>query len=72
MSTVELKTELQRMIEQETDVNMLKAILTILQKTNLDPVLKQKLTARALQSESDIETGRLSTKEEVISRTNSK
>jgi hypothetical protein len=70
MSTIELKTELQRMIEQETDVNVLKAIRTILQKTSLNPVLKEKLTSRALKSEADIQAGRLFSKEDVIKRTN--
>jgi sialic acid synthase SpsE len=69
MGTLELKTELQRMIEQETDVNVLKAILTILQKTSLDPVLKEKLTSRALASEDDIKAGRLFSKEEILKRT---
>lgn len=68
MSTVELKTVLQRMIEQETDTNILQAILTILQKTSLNPVLKEKLTSRALKSEDDIQAGRLFKKEDVIKR----
>jgi hypothetical protein len=68
MSTLELKAELQRMIGQETDINVLKAIRTILQKTSLNPVLKEKLTSRALQSEEDIKSGRLLRKEEVIKR----
>jgi hypothetical protein len=70
MSTMELKTELQRMIEQETDVNVLKAIRTILQKTSLNPVMREKLTSRALKSEADIKAGRLFGKDEVIKRTN--
>ena len=70
MSTVELKTELQRMIEQETDTNVLKDILVILQKTRLNPVLKEKLTNRALQSEADIQAGRVFTKQDIIKRIN--
>ena len=66
MSTVELKTELQQMIEREMDTRVLEAIRTILQKTSLDPLLKEKLTKRALQSEKDIATGRLSTKDEAL------
>jgi len=68
MSTVELKNVLQRMIEQETDMNILQAILTILEKTSLNPVLKEKLTNRALKSEQDIQAGHFFTKEEVIKR----
>lgn len=70
MSTVELKSEIQRMIKKESDVGVLKAIKTILEKTNLDPLLKKKLANRALKSEKDIREGRLYTPKEVIKRTN--
>jgi len=69
MSTTEIKVELQRMIEQEKDISVLEAIRTILQKTSLDPILKEKLTTRALQSEKDIAEGRLLSKDEVALRT---
>ncbi len=42
MGVLELKRELQKMTEQENDVNILKALRTILEKTTLDPVLKKK------------------------------
>ncbi len=41
MTTTGIKTELQQMIEQETDITVLQAIHTILQKTSLNPVLKE-------------------------------
>jgi len=69
MSAVEIKTELQQMIEQENDMSILQAIRTILLKTGLNPVLKEKLTLRALKSEEDIKTGRVFSKEEVVKRT---
>lgn len=69
MDTIEIKTELQQMIELESDVQILEAIRTILQKTNFDPVLKAKLTSRALKSEEAIKAGKVFTKEEVIQRT---
>ncbi len=68
MGVVEIKTELQRMIEQETDVTVLEAIRTLLLKTSLNPILKEKLTTRALKSEEDIATGRIFSKDEVIQR----
>jgi len=68
MSTIELKSELQRLIEEETDVNVLTALLTLLQKTSLNPVLKEKLTIRALKSEEDIKANRVFTIEEVRKR----
>ncbi|HLZ16959.1 MAG TPA: hypothetical protein VKQ08_07960 [Cyclobacteriaceae bacterium] len=69
MSTIEIKTELQQMIEQEKDMGILEAIRTILQKTRLNPMLKEKLTERALKSEKDITEGRLLSKDEIIQRT---
>ncbi|MCA2951407.1 hypothetical protein [Microcystis sp. M112S1] len=70
MGAMEIRTELQQMIEHETDLSVLQAIRTILLKTGLNPVLKEKLTARALRSEDDIKAGRVYSKEEVIQRTN--
>ena len=69
MTTSGIKTELQKMIEHETDMTVLQAIHTILQKTSLNPVLKEKLTARALRSEEEIKEGRVLGKDEVIRRT---
>lgn len=68
MSTTEIKTELQQMIERENDMSILEAIRTILQKTSLNPMLKEKLTERALKSEKDITEGRLLSKEEIQQR----
>ena len=65
MDTVEIKTELQQMIEREKDLSILEAIRTILQKTNLNPILKEKFTERAMKSEKDITEGRLLSKEEI-------
>ena len=72
MSTVEIKAELQQMIEREKDLRVLEAIRTILHKTSLNPVLKEKLTTRALQSEDDIVSGQLLNKDEVIRQTQRK
>lgn len=69
MSTTELKTELQQMIEREKDMSILEAIRTILQKTSLNPILKEKLTSRALNAEADIAEGCLLTREEIQQRT---
>lgn len=68
MGAIEIKTELRQMIEQENDVSVLEAIRTILQKTSLNPMLKEKLTTRALKSEKDIVAGHLFSKEEAAQR----
>lgn len=58
------------MIDNTDDINVLRAILTLLKKTKTDSVLKSKLTGRAEKSESDIKAGRLFTKQDVIDITN--
>lgn len=70
MKAAEIKTELQQLIERETDMDVLRAIYTILIKTGLNPKLKEQLTIRALNSEDDIKANRVFDKEEVIRRTN--
>lgn len=72
MNVVDIKTELQQMIEQEKNMSVLEAIHTILQKTRLNPMVKEKLVARALQSEKDIAEGNLFSKEAVVRRAHRK
>ncbi len=66
---IPIKTQLKKLIDEEQDVSVLKAIRILLQKTNSEIILKQKLTSRALKSESDIKEGRLLSKREIINRT---
>ena len=72
METVDIKTELQALIENETDNSILEAIKTLLKKSSLDPILKQKLTSRALKAEEDIATGRVMDRKELESKLNSR
>jgi hypothetical protein len=69
MKVIDLKSELIQLIEEERDESILKAIKTLLQKAGLDATLKEKLTNRALQSEKEIESGKLLIKEDVIRQT---
>ena len=66
---IDIKSELKQLIERESDASILQAIRTLLTKTSLDSVLKEKLTKRALQSEEDIATGHFFDKEEMMKRT---
>ena len=70
MRVSELKTELLKMIEKENDIQILNALHTFLEKTRINPVLKKKLSSRALKAEDDIAAGRLLSKEEMIKHTN--
>ena len=67
---VDIKAELQELIAQESDVDTLKAIRTLLQKTRIDPVWQERLTQRAQQAEQDIQSGRLYSREQIAERTN--
>lgn len=58
MTTIDLRLEIGRLLDREQDVSVLEAIRDLLRKTTLDPVLREKLTARALKAEEDIKTGK--------------
>lgn len=64
MKTRDIKGELITLIEREKDLHILEAIKTLLVKSSMDPVLKEKLTSRALNAEEDIQSGRVYTREE--------
>jgi hypothetical protein len=64
MGIIDIKQELRTLIEKENDLHVLEAIKTLLVKSSLDPILKEKLTSRALKAEEDIKAGRVYTREE--------
>lgn len=64
MNTLDIKTELQELINNETDKKVLEAILVLLKKSEINPVLKEKLTARALKSQQNIIDGKVYTRKE--------
>ena len=65
MRVTDIKQELRTLIEKENDLHILEAIKTLLVKSSLDPVLKEKLTSRALKAEEDIKAGKVYTREEL-------
>jgi hypothetical protein len=64
MGAIDIKRELSKLIEKENDLHVLEAIKTLLVSSSLDPVLKERLTSRALKAEEDIRAGRVYTREE--------
>lgn len=68
MKATDIKQELRILIEKEKDLHILEAIKTLLVKSSLDPILKEKLTLRALKAEEDILSGRVYTREEFEKR----
>lgn len=65
MKSIDIKQELRVLIDEERDLHILEAIKTLLMKSSLNPVLKEKLTSRALRSEKDIKLGKVYTREEI-------
>ncbi len=70
MNVSVIRHRLQEMINEQEDKKVLEAIYTLLQKTGLNPILKEKLSKRAKKAEEDITENRTFTKEEVIEKTN--
>lgn len=70
MRAVEIKTELKNMIENETDLAVLEAVKTLLQRTQSSTILKEKLSSRAFKAQSDIEEGRVFDRTEMNKRLN--
>ena len=64
MKAIDIKQELRSLIDQENDLHILEAIKTLLQKSSLDPVLKEKLTSRVLKANEDIKAGRVYSREQ--------
>lgn len=65
MTTLDLRIEIGKLLEREQDASILEAIRNLLRKTTLDPVLREKLTIRALQAEKEVEAGLGHTREEL-------
>lgn len=64
MEASEIKQELIKLIDQETDIRVLEAIKPLLVNPELEPNIKEKLTSRALNAEEDIKAGRVYSREE--------
>ncbi|MDH5475731.1 MAG: hypothetical protein OEX22_08590 [Cyclobacteriaceae bacterium] len=72
MKEVDIKQELRSLIDKENDYHILEAIKTLLQKSSLNPILKEKLTSRALKSEKNIQEGNVYTREELEKKLDSR
>lgn len=72
MRGTDIKQELRTLIENENDLHVLEAIKTLLVKSSINPILKEKLTSRALKAEEDIRTGRVYTREEIEKKLDSR
>jgi len=70
MNAIDLKTELKQLIDSEQDLSILQSFATLLRKTRMDKTLKRKLTERALNSEEDIRSGNVYSREDFEKRLN--
>ena len=70
MKAEDIKTELRELIEKETDSSILEAIKTLLKKSSLNLILKEKLTFRALKAEQDISSGQVMDRKELETKLN--
>lgn len=68
MTATDIKHELRTLIEKENDLHILEEVRALLVKSSLDPMLKEKLTSRALRADEDIKAGRVYTREELEKR----
>ena len=68
MKTLDIKTELQGLIEKETDLRVLEAVKALFTKKDLDASIEKEMTSRALKSEQDIKDGKVYTIEESEAR----
>ena len=72
MNTIDLKAELKQLIESENDLGILQSLKLLLKKTRLNQELKSVLSSRAIQSENDIQSGKIYSKAEIEKKLNSK
>ena len=68
MAATDIKQELRTLIEKENDLHILEEVRALLVKSSLDPMLKEKLTSRALRADEDIKAGRVYTREKLEKR----
>lgn len=60
--------EIKRLLDEQSDLGLLDEVLQLLKPVS-NPILREKLTSRALRSEEDIKHGRVYTVEEVRKNT---
>ena len=70
--SIALKSELLHLVEKESDETLLQVIKHILVQPSRSALIKAKLTIRALQSEEDMQQGRVYTLEKASERLNNR
>lgn len=70
MKTIDIKTELKSLIDQETNLSLLETVKALFKQKDFDPSIEKELISRALESEQDIKEGKVYTIDEADSELN--
>ena len=70
MKTIDIKTELKSLIDQETNLSLLETVKALFKQKDFDPAIEKELISRALKSEQDIKEGKVYTIDEAESELN--
>ncbi|WP_375577575.1 hypothetical protein ABWH96_10985 [Marivirga tractuosa] len=67
MKTIEIKAELKNLIDQETNLSLLKAVKALFKQRDFHSSIEKEMISRALESEQDIKEGKVYTIDEAES-----
>ncbi len=70
MKTIDIKTELKSLIDQETNLILLETVKALFKQKDFDPSIEKEMISRALESEQDIKEGKVYTIDEADSELN--
>jgi len=57
MKTIDIKTELKSLIDQETNLSLLETVKALFKQRDFDPSIEKEMVSRAIKSEQDIKEG---------------
>lgn len=70
MKTLNIKTELKDLIDQETNLSLLETVKALFKQKDFNPSIEKEMIARVLDSEQDIKEGKTYTVDEAESELN--
>jgi hypothetical protein len=70
MKTIDIKTELKSLIDQETNLSLLETVKALFKQKDFDPSIEKEMISRTLESEQDIKEGKFYTIDEAESELN--
>jgi hypothetical protein len=70
MKTIDIKTELKSLIDQETNLSLLETVKALFKQRDFDPSIEKEMISIVLKSEQDIKEGKVYTIDEADSELN--